>query len=390
LLKLNKEYRGGIGMKIIIAPDSFKGSLDARCVANAIKEGVLRVFPRCEVELIPMADGGEGTVEALVSATGGRMVKTQVKGPLMEDIDSAFGILGEGETAVIEMASASGLPLVPPEKRNPLLTTTYGTGQLILEALDMGCRKFIIGIGGSATVDGGMGLAGALGIRFLDSEGNLLQQGGGSLGSLHRIDMKGLDPRVKESTFRVACDVDNPLYGERGAARVFGPQKGATPEMVEVLETNLKHLSRIAYKALGVDYASIPGAGAAGGLGFGLMAFLGASLGSGVQMVLEAVDFEERIRDAHLIITGEGSIDSQTLYGKTPLGVSRIARKYNIPVVAFAGGISGDISPLYSEGFSAVVSICSRPMGLEEAMRDARDLIVDAVERTMRLISIRI
>lgn len=377
-------------MKIIIAPDSFKGSIEAKEVAEAIKEGILRVFPRCTVDLIPMADGGEGTVNALVSATGGRLVKVMVSGPLMEMVESTFGILGDGETAVIEMASASGLPLVPLDERNPMITTTYGTGQLILKALDMNCRKFIIGIGGSATVDGGTGMARALGIEFLDNEGNSIPHGGGGLEKLYSINMGKMDRRIEDDTFRVACDVDNPLCGERGAARVFGPQKGATPEMVETLDKNLYHFSRMVLEATGKDVRDYPGAGAAGGLGGGLMAFLGATLEPGVDIVLETMDLERRVKDADLVITGEGNLDSQTLYGKTPLGVARIAQKYGIPVIAIAGGVGEDVAPLYQNGFSAIIGICPRPMGLNEAMEKAKVLLADAAERAMRLIKIKI
>jgi glycerate kinase len=376
-------------MKIIIAPDSFKGSLSAGQAAVYIEEGIRRVIPSCAIDKIPIADGGEGTTEAMVAATGGKIVKASVCGPLMEDVEGFFGILGDGLTAVIETASAAGLTLVPPDKRNPMHTTTYGMGQLILKALDRGCRKFIIGLGGSATVDGGTGLLCALGIKFLDQNGRAVPQGGGGLGKLNQIDLSSLDQRVKECEFLVACDVDNPLCGERGAAAVFGPQKGATPEMVEALDRNLQNYGDIIKKTTGRDVADAAGAGAAGGLGAGLMAFLNASLVPGVQVVLKAVGFSDRVKKADLVITGEGSIDRQTLYGKAPMGVARIARRFGVPVVAVAGTIKGDISPLYDEGFAAVVSICPGPITVEEAMERAGSLLADTAERIMRLVILR-
>ncbi len=377
-------------MKIVIAPDSFKGSLTAGKAAEAIRKGVFRIFPECTVDLVPVADGGEGTVDALVAATGGRLVKARVQGPLMEEVDSSFGILGDDRTAVIEMASASGLTLVPASMRNPMITTTYGTGQLILKALDMGCRSFIIGIGGSATVDGGTGMADALGIRFLDREGRPIPPGGGGIERLHCIDTEGLDSRIKKSTFRIACDVDNPLCGEKGAARIFGPQKGATPGMVEVLDRNLAHLGRMMLETTGIDVRDYPGSGAAGGLGAGLMAFLDAAPEPGVDIVLEAVGFEDRVKDADLVITGEGRIDGQTLHGKAPMGVAGIAGKYGVPVIAVAGSIGEDTALLYRNGFSAIVGICPSPMPLEDALRNAAGLLVDAVERAMRLVKLKI
>lgn len=377
-------------MRIVIAPDSFKGSLDAEDAANIIKEGVLSVMPQAEVELIPMADGGEGTVDAMVAATGGRIVKAVVKGPLLEDVESRFGILGDGETAVIDIASASGLTLIPPGRRNPMTATTYGTGQLILKALDLGCRKFVIGIGGSATVDGGTGMAAALGVRFLDAEGKDIGHGGGFLDRLTDIDIGGLDPRIRESVFRAACDVDNPLTGETGAARVYGPQKGASGDMIQVLDRNLNHLGCIVQRVTGQNLKNLPGAGAGGGLGFGLMSFLNARLESGVKIVLETAGFQHRAAGAGLIITGEGNIDSQTYHGKTVLGVSRIAKGLGIPVVAIAGGVKGDMSLLHREGVTAAVSICSGPMSIDTAMEKAAVLLRDAAANCMKLIEINL
>lgn len=373
-------------MKIVIAPDSFKGSLTAGQAADSIERGVRRVLPHCVVDKIPIADGGEGTVEAMTAATGGRVIRAFVRGPLGEEVEGFFGILGDGKTAVIETACVSGLTLVPPDKRNPMVTTTYGMGQLISKALDIGCRKFIIGLGGSATVDGGAGLLSALGVRLLDKEGRAVPAGGGGLGQLVGIDVSSMDQRVLESEFLVACDVDNPLYGERGAAAVFGPQKGAAPDMVEALDKNLQNYGEVIKKATGRDVSNAAGAGAAGGLGAGLMAFLDASLVPGVDIVLKAVGFEERVKGADLVITGEGSIDNQTLHGKAPMGVAGIAGKYGVPVVAVAGTVKGDVSALYSRGFAAVVGICPGPMTVEEAMEKADVFLADTAERIMRLI----
>jgi glycerate kinase len=377
-------------MKIVIAPDSFKGSLTAGQAAAYIERGIRRVFPSCTVDRIPVADGGEGTVEAMVSATGGKMVRKRVLGPLGDEVEGIFGILGDGRTAVIETASASGLTLIPPGRRNPMTASTFGTGQLIMEALDRGCRKFIIGLGGSATVDGGAGLLSALGVEFTDRSGRRIPAGGGGLELLSSIDPSGMDKRIRDSEVLIACDVDNPLCGDRGAARVFGPQKGATRQMVKLLDKNLRNLADVIMKVTGRDVCSIPGAGAAGGIGAGMTAFLNASLVTGVDIILEAVGFEERVKNAGLAITGEGSMDYQTLHGKAPIGVARIAKRYGVPVVALTGGVKGDISPLYEEGITAVVSICSRPMSLQQAMSEAGDLLTDTAERVMRLINIKI
>jgi len=373
-------------VRIVIAPDSFKGSLTALEAANAIEEGLKRVFPKAEIVKVPMADGGEGTVQSLVDATGGRIVKKVVTGPLGDKVEAQFGILGDGRTAVIEMASASGLPLVPPDKRNPMVTTTYGTGELIKAALDMGCRRFIIGIGGSATNDGGGGMAQALGVKLLDKDGNDIPFGGGGLLKLDRIDISTLDPRIAESEIVVACDVDNPLTGPRGAARVYSPQKGATPEMVEILDKALERFAEAVKRDLGRDIKDVPGAGAAGGLGAGLMAFLNAKLQLGVDIVIEATGLEEKVKGADLVITGEGGIDSQTVYGKTPIGVAKVAKKFGIPVLAVAGGISDDASVVYEHGIDGLMSIIPRPITLDEAMAQGPKLLSDAAERIARLL----
>ncbi|OXB93251.1 glycerate kinase [Parageobacillus galactosidasius] len=359
-------------MKVIIAPDSFKESLSALEVANAIEKGFRDIFPEAEYVKIPMADGGEGTVQSLVDATGGRIVKTEVTGPLGDRVQAFFGMLGDGKTAVIEMAAASGLHLVPSEKRNPLVTTTRGTGELILAALDEGAEHIIIGIGGSATNDGGAGMIQVLGGRLLDRHGKEIGPGGGSLSELADIDLSGLDQRLKHVKIEVACDVDNPLTGPKGASAIFGPQKGATPEMVATLDNNLKHYADVIERVLGKQVKDIPGAGAAGGLGAGLLAFLEAKLKRGVEIVLETVNFHERIQGASLVITGEGRIDRQTIFGKTPIGVAKAAKRYNIPVIAIAGSVSDDSDVVRSYGIDALYSIVPGIIPLEKALANAR------------------
>ncbi|HNR65492.1 MAG TPA: glycerate kinase, partial [Atribacterota bacterium] len=321
-------------MKIVIAPDSFKGSLSAAEVSEAIAYGVRGVYPYAIVEKVPMADGGEGTVECLVNATQGKIYEREVLGPLAEPIVATFGILGNQHTAVIEMAAASGLPLVPLEKKNPLITTTYGTGQLIESALDYRCQEIIIGIGGSATNDGGAGMVQALGVHLLDENEKEIGFGGTQLSHLNRIDISEIDKRIRDVSFLVASDVQNPLCGPTGASNVYGPQKGATKEMVKILDDALSHFADIIKRDLGKDIKDIPGAGAAGGLGAGLMAFLDAELKPGIDIVIETVKLEQKLKDADLVITGEGEINASTIYGKTPIGVARVAKKYNIPVVS--------------------------------------------------------
>ncbi len=370
-------------MKIVIAPDSFKGSLSAREVAEAIEEGIKKVFPGAEVKKVPLADGGEGTVETLVEATGGKIESVEVTGPLGEKVKASYGILGDEKTAVIEMAAASGLPLVPPEKRDPSRTTTYGTGELIKAALQEGCRKFIIGIGGSATTDGGAGMAQALGARLLDEKGKEIGFGGGELKKLERIDIVHLDRRIQESQITVASDVDNPLCGERGAARVYGPQKGATPEMVEELDMALRHFAEILTRDLRKDVAGIPGAGAAGGLGAGLIAFLGATLRPGIDIIMEVMQLEKKILDADLVITGEGKMDKQTIYGKAPYGVAKLAGNHKKMVIGICGMLGEGAEILYRHGFRAIFSNRKDAMSIEEAIRKAKELTTETAERAM-------
>jgi glycerate kinase len=374
-------------IRFLIACDSFKGSASSKQVGEAIREGILRVMPSAQVEVVPVADGGEGTVQALVDATGGRLVTVTVTNPIGEKVEAAFGILGDGQTAVIEMAAASGLTLIPPDKRNPWVTTTYGTGELIKAALEHGCRKIIIGIGGSATNDAGAGMAQALGVKLLDEDGNQIGFGGGELGRLRRIDMSGLDKRASEAEFIVACDVDNPLTGERGASYVYAPQKGATPEMLPKLDSNLRHFAEIVRQQLGIDVEHVPGAGAAGGLGAGLMAFLKAKLKRGTEIVFELVKLEEKIASADIVITGEGQIDAQTVFGKTPIGVAKLAKRYGKPVIAIAGSIGEGAESVHSHGIDAIFSIINRPMPLEQAMRNVEALLASAGEQLARLIA---
>ncbi|MFU0782451.1 MAG: Glycerate kinase [Thermoanaerobacterium thermosaccharolyticum] len=370
-------------MKILVAPDSFKGSLSSKEVLKAISEGIRRAV-NAEIVGVPIADGGEGTVDALIASLGGRIVDVDVVGPLGNVVKSFFGILNDG-TAVIEMAASSGLSLVPNDMRNPLITTTYGVGQLIKEALDAGCRKFIIGVGGSATNDGGAGMIQALGVKLLDEDGKDIPYGGGNLHKLKKVDISSIDKRVYESIFIVASDVTNPLCGENGASYVYGPQKGATPEMVEILDDNLRHYASVVKETLGKDFSDVPGAGAAGGLGFSLMAFLNAKIRSGIDIVMEASNIDKKIKSCDIVITGEGNTDFQTAYGKAPAGIARIAKKYGKPVVILSGGLGKNYKNLYDVGVTSMFSIVDRPMTLQEAMINAKKLISDRAEDIIRI-----
>ncbi|MCP2238829.1 glycerate kinase [Thermoanaerobacterium thermosaccharolyticum] len=370
-------------MKILVAPDSFKGSLSSKEVLKAISEGIKRAV-NAEIVGVPIADGGEGTVDALIASLGGRIVDVDVVGPLGNVVKSFFGILNDG-TAVIEMAASSGLSLVPDNMRNPLITTTYGVGQLIKEALGAGCRKFIIGLGGSATNDGGAGMIQALGVKLLDEDGKDISYGGGNLYKLKKVDISSIDKRVCESSFVVASDVTNPLCGENGASAVYGPQKGATPEMVEILDDNLRHYASVVKETLGKDFSDVPGAGAAGGLGFSLMAFLNAKIKSGIDIVMEASNIDEKIKSCDIVITGEGNTDFQTAYGKAPAGIAMIAKKYGKPVVVLSGGLGKNYKNLYDVGVTSMFSIVDRPMTLQEAMINAKKLISDRAEDIIRI-----
>ncbi|AKE60157.1 glycerate 2-kinase [Citrobacter farmeri] len=365
-------------MKIVIAPDSYKESLSATEVAQAIEKGFREIFPDAQYVSVPLADGGEGTVEAMIAATHGSAHSALVTGPLGEKVNASWGMSGDGKTAFIEMAAASGLALVPPEKRNPLITTSRGTGELILQALDSGARNIIIGIGGSATNDGGAGMVQALGAKLCDANGTEVGYGGGSLNSLNTIDVSGLDPRIKHCAIRVACDVTNPLVGELGASRIFGPQKGATEALILELDRNLAHYADIIKKSLGVDVKNVPGAGAAGGMGAALTAFLGAELKSGIEIVTQALNLEEHIHDCTLVVTGEGRIDSQSIHGKVPVGVANVAKKYHKPVIGIAGSLTRDVGVVHQYGIDAVFSVLTSIGTLEEAFRGAFDNIYRA------------
>jgi len=377
-------------MYIVVAPQSLKGSLDAPDVGEAIAAGIRRVWPDADIRIVPVADGGEGTVRALVAATGGTLRHARVTGPLGEPVDAEYGMLGGNRagTAVIEMAAASGLPLVPPDKRDPRVTTTHGTGELMRAALDAGARRLLIGIGGSATNDGGAGMAQALGARLLGAQGNELPAGGAALARLERIDLSGLDSRLKNVEVQVAGDVTNPLCGPEGASAVYGPQKGATPEMVGELDAALTHYGEILKRDLGADVANTPGAGAAGGLGAGLLAFAHAQLVPGAQLVLETLEFAHILEGAALVFTAEGQLDSQTAYGKAVGAVAAAARKAGARVVALTGSITADEAALAKMGIDAALSICNGPMSLEESMAQARSLLSDATARAARLIAL--
>jgi glycerate kinase len=375
-------------MKIVIAPQAFKGSITALGAAQAMSEGVLRVVEDATTDLVPVADGGDGTLETLVEGSGGEIRVSEVTGPLGERIDAPWGAMGDGDTAVIEMARTSGLALVPPDRRDPRGTTTYGLGEAIKHALDAGFRTFIVGIGGSATNDAGAGMAQALGVRLLDGAGSELAPGGAALAQLERIDTSGLDPRARESQFMVACDVTNPLTGPEGASAIYGPQKGATPDMVAQLDAALLHFAEIAKRDTGADVNDVTGAGAAGGLGGGFIVFLGASLRAGVDIVLDTVDLDRHLEGADLVITGEGCLDHQTVYNKAPIGVAARAKPKGIPVIAISGSLGEGFRDVHHHGIDAAVAITSAPMTLDESTENAAALLADATEQALRFMQV--
>jgi glycerate kinase len=358
-------------MKIVIAPDSFKESLSAMQVAQVIEDGFREIFPDAHYVKLPVADGGEGTVQAMIDATGGQRIERAVTGPLGEPVPAFYGLTGGEPVAVIEMAAASGLELVPPEQRNPLRTTSYGTGQLIRAALDAGARRFVLGVGGSATNDGGAGMAQALGARLLDARGVELGPGGGALARLDRIDVSGLDPRVREAVFEVACDVGNPLVGPQGASAIFGPQKGASPDMVAQLDASLLHYAEVIERDLGHDIAQVPGAGAGGGIAAAMMVFLGGRLRPGSEIVTDAVGLARALEDADLVVTGEGRVDGQTVQGKTPVGVARVAQRCGKPVIAIGGCLGRDAAAVYGAGIDAIFGTVPRSCTVREALDEA-------------------
>ncbi|HGN1707630.1 TPA: glycerate kinase [Providencia rettgeri] len=375
-------------MKIIIAPDSFKESMSAECAANAIVKGFKRVFPDAQYLCLPIADGGEGTVDALIAAVGGERVSLEVKGPLGEMVSAYYGLLHNGKTAVIEMAQASGLMLVSPELRNPMHTTSYGTGQLIQDALEKGVEKIILGIGGSATVDGGVGMLQALGAIFYDSQQNKLGLGGEVLNHIAAIDTSAMSPRLLHCTIEVACDVENPLVGERGAAAIFGPQKGATSAMVLELEKGLNRFADVIQQVKGRDFRHLSGGGAAGGISVAAAAFMNAQLKLGIDIIADAVKLEQEIRDTNLVIVGEGSMDGQTAGGKAPLGIAKVAAKHNVPVIALSGVLGKGVEALHQEGIDAFFSILPRLSPLEEALAQGAENLQQAAYNVAKVLQL--
>jgi len=371
-------------MKIIIACDSFKGSLSAVQVCESIERGVKKADPGIHTVNIPVSDGGEGLVEVMAAAADGSLVKERVKDPLGREIEAEYALIKNGTAAVIEMAAASGLPLLTADERDPLAVSTFGTGQLIRSALDRDVGSIIVGIGGSATVDGGTGMAAALGALFLTESGESIEPRGETLEHISRISMENIDPRLEHVEVKVACDVDNPLTGEQGAARVFGPQKGASPDMVGQLEKGLQNLAERIRQDLGIDIEHEPGSGAAGGLGGGLMAFAGGTLGSGIDLVLDAIGFDCEAEDADLVITGEGKIDTQTLFGKGPAGVSLRARRSGCPSIAIGGSLEGDLSGLRDRNIQAYFSMINGIMPEEEVFKSTASMLETTAEQVIR------
>ncbi|WP_180159228.1 glycerate kinase [Acinetobacter sp. YH12047] len=369
----------------VLAPDSFKESMTAEQACQAMQRGILQVFPDANCITVPMADGGEGTVDALISSLKGERVTCRVTGPLAsQSIETYFGLVDAGQTVVIEMAKANGIHLLEVARRNPMLTSTYGTGEMIKQALDLGVKKIIIGLGGSITNDGGAGMAQALGARFLNTAGESIQVCGGNLDQIDQIDFSQLDARLNNTEILIASDVNNPLCGSNGASAIFGPQKGATSEMVQQLDRNLSHFADLVEAGLGISKRNIPGAGAAGGLGFGLMAFAGAKLQSGVALIMEQNKLAQKIANVDYVFTGEGKIDHQTALGKTPFGVAQVAQQLNKPVIAFAGLVGEGIESLYQVGFSQIVGINPPDYLLEEALKNAEINLEKAVVQTVQ------
>lgn len=375
-------------MKAVVAIDSLKGSLSSMEAGNAIAEGIYRADAEAKVEVRPLADGGEGTVDALVQGMNGSLRKVRVTGPLGDKVDAAYGIIEEAKMAVIEMSAAAGITLVPDEKKNPLFTTTYGVGEMIRDAIEKGCRKFVVGIGGSATNDGGIGMLQALGYDFLNSKGNAVPYGAKGLEDLAEIRKEYVLPELAQCEFKVACDVTNPLCGPLGASAVYGPQKGATPEMVREMDQWLADYAKLAANCSERADAEHPGTGAAGGLGFAFLTFTNAVLESGIKIVLEETKLEQYIQDADIVITGEGRLDGQTAMGKAPVGVAKLAGKYKIPVLAFAGSVTKDARKCNEEGIHAFFPILRGITTLEDAMdaENARRNLMETVEQVFRLI----
>ncbi len=379
-----KISESGGSMRIIVAPNAFKGSLSAMDAAMAMKKGILKVIPHCHVVCVPVADGGDGLTEIMAQALGGTLINIWVLGPRMEPLSSIFCLVEEKGVAVIEMARASGLALLPKNQQDPTKTSTYGTGQLIRAALDKGVRRIIVGLGGSATCDGGIGMASALGYKFLDKEGKALVPIGSSLRRIHAIDGNEVDKRLGAVLFEGVCDVTNPLIGQNGASPVYSPQKGASPEQIVELDAGLENVARVIDREMGIDIRYMPGAGAAGGLGGGLHAFLGAELRKGIDLVIDIVNLKEKIRGADLVLTAEGRIDFQTKCDKAPVGVARAAQEAGVPCIAVCGGVGERIDELYDSGINAAFSICTGPLSLESAMHNGFNLLSHTVEQVIR------
>jgi glycerate 2-kinase len=377
-----------MGKTFLLAPDSFKESMTAKEVCEAMEIGIKRAMPDAECIHVPMADGGEGTVQSLIDATGGTLIKKEVTGPLGTPVIAQYGILGDGKTGVIEMASASGIHYVTKETKNPFITTTFGTGELIKDCIEQGITDIILGIGGSATNDGGTGMAAALGYKFLDKDGNELPLGGGYLGNLKTIDPTDVIPQLKNINILVASDVNNPLCGERGASAVFGPQKGATPDMVQILDKNLRHYSKVVKEQLGIDMVDVPGAGAAGGLGAGLLAFTNSIMKKGIEIVIEYTNLKEKLQNVDYCFTGEGGIDFQTKFGKAPYGVAQAAKSINsdIKVIALAGYVGQDIETLYDEGFDAIFGIVPGAADIDTLLAQGKENVARTSESIARLL----
>lgn len=375
-------------MKVVIAIDSLKGSLSSMEAGMAIKEGVLAAQPDAEVIVKPLADGGEGTTDALIEGMNGERIDLTVTGPMHTPVDAYYGYLKDTNTAVMEMASAAGITLVPDSEKNPLLATSYGVGEIINDAIQRGCRNFIIGIGGSVTNDGGIGMLKALGVRFLDENGEDAGEGGQALAKVARIDVSGINPLLKECHIQVACDVNNPLCGENGSTYVYGPQKGVTEDMKKTLDEAMAHFAKVTSETLENDYMNTPGAGAAGGLGFAFLAYVGATLTPGIELILDAVGLEEELSGADVVVTGEGRLDFQTAMGKAPVGVARLAKKYNAKVIAFAGSVTKEATACNKEGIDAFFPILRSVCTLAEAMDPvaARNNMTATVEQVFRLL----
>lgn len=371
-------------MRIVAAPNAFKGSLDAVEAAEAIKKGILAAVNQCQVVCVPVADGGDGLTEVMLHGMGGQLIEKGVSGPRMEALSAPFCLVVSRNLAVVEMAKASGLALLPKSLQDPMKTTTYGTGELIRAAMDCRARRIIVGIGGSATCDGGIGMAAALGYRFLDKTGTPVDPVGGALHSIASIDRRTIDPRLEGVSVSAACDVTNPLTGPNGAAVVYGPQKGATPDQVAQLDAGLANLARVIKTDLGIDIAELPGSGAAGGLGGGLHAFLGAALKPGIDLVIDVVGLKGHLAGADLVLTAEGQIDAQTRFNKAPAGVARAAKAAGVPCIAICGGIGEGIESLHDIGIDALFSICNGPLSLAAAMQDAGNLLARGSEQVVR------